>query len=114
MYFDAMRTLEKMSPAAQGSFLMACLRFGKNLTEPIFDGLSQEDTIRLETLWEQTEPRLSNDAQGWKDGILQRQYAGYCSGCERKGETPMDFDAWKLWKGTLECRLEEDGFSKYL
>ena len=110
IYFDTLRTLEKMRPEAQGAFLMGCLRYGKDLKEPNFQGLSQTDAIRLETLWEQTQPRIDSDAQGWADGILQRKYAGYCSSCERKGENPMDYDAWKLWRSTVERRFEEDGF----
>lgn len=108
VYFDSMRTLEKMSPAAQGMFLMACLHYGKSLIPPRFEGLGEADTIRLETLWEQTQPRIDSDAQGWADGIMQRRYAGYVSGCERKGEAPMDYEGWKLWRGMLDNTLEED------
>ena len=90
---------------------MACLRYGKDLTAPKFTGLGEADTIRLETLWEQTQPRIDSDAQGWADGILQRQYAGYCSGCERSGEKAMSYDSWKLWRLTLDKKLEEEGFT---
>ena len=74
MYFDAIRTLEKMSAEAQGSFLMGCLHYGKELQEPSFVGFSEADSIRIETLWEQTQPRIDSDAQGWRDGIIQRKY----------------------------------------
>ena len=111
IYFDALRTLEKMSPEAQGKFLMTCLKYGRDLTTPVFDGLSQADEIRLETLWEQMQPRIDSDAQGWADGIMQKKYAGYCSAQDRKGEAALDDDSWKLWRQTLDSRLEEDGLT---
>lgn len=95
--FDAIPTLEKLSEAARGRFLMACLYYGQRLETVSFDDLELEDKIRVETLWEQTKPQIDSDAEGWKDGILQRKYAGYCSGCERSGEIPMTYDAFREW-----------------
>ena len=110
VYFDDIRTLEKMSPAAQGMYLMACLRYGRASEIPVFEGLCEADMIRLETLWEHTQPRIDSDAQGWADSVMQRRYAGYASGCERKGEQPMDYDTWKIWRVTMDTRLKEDGY----
>ena len=99
-----------MSPAAQGMYLMACLRYGRESSSPVFEGISEADTIRLETLWEQTQPRIDSDAQGWADGVMQRRYAGYVSGCERKGEQPMEYEPWKMWRETMDRRWDENGY----
>lgn len=104
MYFDTIRTLEKLSDKARGRFLMACLYYGKELREPSFEGLNEADSIRIETLWEQIQPRIDSDAQGWKDGIIQRKYAGYCSGCRNSEEKPMSYDEYRVWFLTSEDR----------
>ncbi len=109
MRFDWIRTLEKMSPEAQGSFLVACLRYGKDLTTPAFDGFSTEDAIRLETLWEQAQPQIDSDAQGWADGIIQKKYARYCGLCKERGALPMSYDAYKFSEQVKQDRFAEDG-----
>ena len=70
----------------------------------IVEGLSEADSIRIETLWEQIQPRIDSDAQGWKDGIIQRKYAGYCSGCKNREEKPMSYDEYRVWFLTSEDR----------
>lgn len=97
MRFDWLPTLEKVSDASKGRFLMACLKYGKSLETVSFDDLEFEDRIRLETLWEQSMPLIDSDAEGWKDGIIQKSYAGYCSGCERNGEAAMSYDEYRVW-----------------
>ena len=109
VYFDAMSTLQKLSDEAKGKFLTACLKYGKSLIEPDFHCADPIEQVRLETLWEQTQPRIDSDSVGWKDGIMQRKYAGYCSGCERRKEKPMDYDAYRDWYLTREAREIEDG-----
>ncbi len=121
---DSLSTLEQMSAVSQGQFLMACLRYGKNLEQPEFKSIPETvkplgelketdkevliEMARLETLWEQTQPKIDRDAIGWKDGILQRKYAGYCSGCERKGEPAMSYDEYREWWETREMRETEE------
>ena len=96
-YFDSIPTLEKLSEVARGRFLMACMYYGRDMEEVSFDDLGLEDRIRLETLWESVRPRIDSDAQGWRDGLLQRRYAGYCSASERSGEIPMTYEDFKEW-----------------
>jgi len=108
IYFDSMTTLSKLSDEAAGKYIKACLEYGKNLAEPNFDCVNVFDQIRLETLWEQTKPRIDSDAEGWKDGIIQRKYAGYCSSCNRNGEEPMMYEDYKVWCSTLEERKNSE------
>lgn len=110
-YFDTLRTLEKMSEAAQGRFLMACLKYGQSMETPRFDGFDVADTIRLETLWENVQPRIDKDAAGWADGIMQRRYAAYCKQQRNIGEEPTSFEMWKSWREVVDDKLEGDGFS---
>lgn len=107
--FDWIRTLERMSREAQGAFLMACLKYGRDMTDPAFEGLSQVDEIRIETLWEQAQPLIDSDAQGWADGIMQKKYAGYCSRCKDRGEIPMEYSAFKFSERIKQERFNEDG-----
>ncbi len=113
--FDALPTLEKLGADAQGAFLMAVLRYGKHFETPNFDDISGADAIRLDVLWEQTKPYLDEDAAGWKDGILQRSYAGYRSSHEQKdsdgngsgldketGKALLTYDEYRVWKLTNE------------
>ncbi len=109
LYFDSMITLQKLSDEAKGKFLTACLEYGKSLKEPNFHCPVMSEQVRLETLWEQTKPRIDSDAEGWRDGIIQRKYAGYCSGCERRGEIPMTYDEYREWSLTLKERQIEEG-----
>ena len=111
MYFDLLKTLPKLSEAARGRFLMACLEYGKERVEPVFDNFPAEDRIRLETLWEQTAPRIDKDAEGWRDGIIQKSYAGYSSACDRRDETPMSYEEYREWYNRKE--EAEKGLSLY-
>ncbi len=104
IYFDSKKTLLKVSDEARGQYLMACINYAEDLREPEFRCADAVEQARLETLWEQTQPRIDSDAEGWKDGIMQRKYAGYCSGCERRGETPMLYDDYRVWYLTREER----------
>ena len=100
--FDYMRSLHKMSEAAQGRFLMACLHYGYEHLYPNFEGLEAEDVIRLETLWELTQPNIDSDELGWKEGVKQRKYAGYCSGKHRNDEEPMGYEQYdKLYESGI-------------
>ena len=103
IYFDALPTLRKLSDEAKGKFLMACLEYGKNLDVPVFRCDDLRDQIRLETLWEQTQPRIESDGQGWKDGIIQRKFAGYSNSLKRKGEEPMTYEEYREWYFTREA-----------
>ena len=107
LYFDALPTLYKLSEAAQGKFLVACLEYWKMHREPNFQVEDVREQVRLETLWEQTKPRIDSDGEGWKDGIIQRKYAGYCSGCERTGDIPMQYESYREWYLTREERESE-------
>lgn len=103
--FDWMPTLEKLSAEAKARFLMACLHRGRDPTHEVdLDGLPERDAIRLETLWEQTAPIVDADGEGWADTVLQRKYAGYCSGRQRAGETPLSFEEYKVWYETMQER----------
>ena len=96
--FDWISPLEKMSSEAKARFLMAILQRGKNPNfEVDLSGLEAVDAARLEILWEVAAPVIDADGQGWADGILQRKYAGYRSGCARSGETPMSFQEYREW-----------------
>ena len=103
--FDWMPTLDKLSAEAKSRFLMACLVRGRDPTHEIdLEGLEVRDCVRLETLWEQAAPIVDADGEGWADGIMQRKYAGYVSGCTRSGETPMDYEAYRNWYETAQAR----------
>ena len=106
--FDWLPTLEKMSAEAKARFLMACFHRGRDPTHEInLDGLDDRDAIRLETLWEQAAPVVDADGEGWADGILQRKYAGYSSGCSRSGKEPMSFEEYRAWFETMTERAPE-------
>lgn len=106
--FDWMPTLEKMSAEAKSRFLMACLYRGRDPTHEIaLDGLDDRDEIRLETLWEQAAPLVDADGEGWADGILQRRYAGYKSGCNRTGQEAMSYEEYRVWYETAKERDPE-------
>ena len=100
--FEWISTLEKLGDEAKAQFLMACLYRGHDLTyQPDYSELTDmRDQIRLETLWEQAAPLIDADGQGWADTIVQRKYAGYCSGCKRTGEEPMLYDEYLTWYET--------------
>lgn len=99
VYFDMLPTLEKLSPEARASILMAALARGQDLSyEADFSNLGDmADRIRTETLWESYCPRVDSDGEGWRDGIIQRKYAGYKSGCARTGETPISYEDYCEW-----------------
>ena len=104
--FDWIPTLEKMSAAGQARFIMAALHRGRDPTfEPDLSGLDIQDEIRLETLWTVAAPAIDSDGESWAGTVAQRRYAGYVSGCNRKGETPMEFEEYKFW---LERAKERD------
>ena len=108
--FEWLPSLEKMSAMAQAKFLMSCLYRGQDITyEPDYEDLRGDpfDYARFETLWLNAAPKIDADGDGWKDGIVQRKYAGYCSGCQRTGETPMTFDEYVVWHDAYSSRVSE-------
>ncbi len=106
--FDWTPTLEKLGSEGKARFLMACLHRGRNPTHEVdLAGLSERDAIRLETLWEQAAPVIDADGEGWEDGILQRKYAGYVSGCKRTGETAMSFEEYLAWYEAMKDHAAE-------
>lgn len=102
MYFDWIRTLEKLSPEAQARFLMFCLKYGAAGELPDLSGLPIEMRIRLETLIEQAIPRLDADGETYKLRILQTKYAKYCRDTKEANEVPMTFEAYLDWAGQME------------
>lgn len=106
--FDWQQTLEKMGAEARARFLMACLNRGRDPTHEVdLSGLSERDAIRLETLWEQAAPVIDADGDGWADGIIQRKYAGYVSGCARSGKEAMSYEEYRGWYETMQERAPE-------
>ncbi len=106
--FDWLRALEKLSPDAQARFLLACLYRGRDPTHEIdLAGLTERDEVRLETLWDQAAPIIDADGQGWADGVLQRRYAGYVSGCKRTGDAPMPYEDFRIWYETVQEKAPE-------
>ncbi len=99
VYFDMVPTLQKLSAEAKAAVLMAALARGQNLYyEADFNSLGDlADRVRAETLWESYCPRVDSDGEGWKDGIIQRKYAGYCSGCRSREEQPMSYEEYRGW-----------------
>lgn len=97
MYFDTLPTLAKMTAEGQARFLLACLNYGATGELTDLSDLPLETRIRVETLLEQTFPRIDDDGEKWKLKILQTKYAGYCSRQKQKGEEPISFDAYCDW-----------------
>ena len=103
--FDWIPTLEKMSSEGKARFIMSALHRGRDPTfEPDLSGLDIQDEIRLETLWTVAAPAIDSDGESWAGTVSQRQYAGYSSSCARRGEEPMSFEDFKIWRDRLEER----------
>ena len=103
--FDCVPILEKVGDKARSAFFMACLYYGRDLIEPEFEGqgFTEMEQARLEVLWEQTKPRLDKDADGWRDGVIQRYYASYCKKAKKDGETPVPYADYKLYYDRMEA-----------
>ena len=97
IYFDALPTLAKMTAEGQARYLLACLNYGATGELADLSDLPLETRIRVETLLEQTYPRIDADGEKWKRKILQTKHAGYCSQMKAKGEEPISFDAYLDW-----------------
>ena len=103
--FDWLCALERMSAEGRSCFVLAALHRGRDPTfEPDLTGLDISDQIRIETLWTVADPTIDSDAEGWAAGVLQRQFAGYASACARRGEEPMSFEDYKVWRERIEER----------
>lgn len=101
--FDWILSLEKLSAEGQSRFLMGALYRGLDPSHEIdLEGLSERDSIRLETLWEQAAPIIDSDGEGWATGVNQRRYAGYSSGCKRRGEIPLGYEDYMAWRDRME------------
>lgn len=97
VYFDAIPTLQKLSADGKACFLMAVLNYGKTGEMPDLSDLQINDQIRLETLFEQTFPRMDADEAKWERNVLQKSYAGYSSAAKNRGEEPMSHDEYSAW-----------------
>lgn len=97
MYFDALPTLRKLSVEGQARFLMACLDYGATGEMTDLADLPLETRIRLETLLEQTLPRIDADGEKWNRNVLQKKYAVYNREAKKKGEDPISYDAYIDW-----------------
>ena len=97
VYFDALPSLAKMTVEGQARFLLACLNYGATGELTDLSDLPLETRIRLETLLEQTFPRMDADAEKWKMTIFQRKYAAYCRQQREAGEEAVSFDAYLDW-----------------
>ena len=102
VYFDAIPTLQKLSADGKACFLMAVLNYGKTGEMPDLSDLQINDKIRLETLFEQTLPRMDADEAKWKRATVRNQYAGYSSSAKRRGETPIPYDEYIDWEEHAE------------
>lgn len=100
LYFDLRPAIQRLNMEQRGALLTAILDYAElgelptdldDLTGMAFDFLR---------------PRLERDASRYESKKAQQQYASYCAGCKRRGETAQSFDEWIASVG---YRSESDG-----
>lgn len=87
--FSSLEAIKLLSAEDAGRLFVGLLEYGQSGIEPDgFDGA-------LKIVWSFLRPEIDADGERYHEKILQSRYAAYCREVKRKGEAPMDFDAWK-------------------
>ena len=88
--FSSLEAIKLLSPEDAGRLFVGLLEYGQSGIEPVdFDGA-------LKIVWSFLRPEIDADGERYHEKILQSRYAAFCREAKRRGETPTDFDTWKL------------------
>ena len=97
VYFDLLPLVEHLKPDIQGKLFISALRYAKDGEVPDFD--FDEGTSGI---WEFIRLQIDRDGEAYRDKVLQTRHARYCRSAKEKGESPLDFDDWLVWREALE------------
>ena len=89
LYFDILEPIRVLPDAEKGRLLVAMLEYGKDGTQPDFDGM-------LALAWGFVQPNIDRDSEAYNRTILKRQYASFCRDQKRKGEQEITFEEWLI------------------
>lgn len=89
LYFDILEPIRVLPDAEKGRLLVAMLEYGKDGTQPDFDGM-------LALAWGFVQPNIDRDSEAYNRTILKRQYASFCRDQKRKGEPEITFEEWLI------------------
>lgn len=92
LYFDMLEPIRVLPDADKGRLLVAILEYGKEGTQPQFDGM-------LALAWWFVKPKIDRDREEYERTVLRRQYATFCRERKKKNEPEISFDEWLMITG---------------
>lgn len=93
LYFDMLEPLRALPDAEKGRILIAILEYGKEGTQPQFQGMTA-------LAWGFIKPRLDRDVEEYERTVLRRRYATFCRERKRKNEPEIPFEEWLKLTGS--------------
>lgn len=100
VYFDLAEAILSMPIEIAGMFIKAMMEYGMRDTVPTFP----DEYAVLSVIWPMVQNRIDKDRQNYYDKLISRQYAGYCSVCQRTGVEPVSRDIWMSMNQDGEIR----------
>lgn len=87
IYFDIIPLIEGMSPDDAGQLFLAILKYAQYGEIPSLSGLAR-------SVWPFVKSLVDRDSQRYGLVRKKKQWAVYCREAKRRGETPLELEAW--------------------
>ena len=89
VYFDTLKSFQRLSFENAGRLIVAMLEYGERGTEPDFS-----DSEALGMAWSFMRPKIDRDNESYRKSILRSKYGVYKREAQKAGDAPLDFDGW--------------------
>lgn len=87
IYFDIIPLIEEMKPENAGQLFLAILKYAQYGEVPSLSGLAR-------SVWPFIKSLVDRDSQRYDLVRKKKQWAVYCREAKRRGETPLELEAW--------------------
>lgn len=87
IYFDIIPLIEGMSPDDAGQLFLAILKYAQYGEIPSLSGFAL-------AVWPFVKSLVDRDSQRYDLVRKKKQWAVYCREAKRRGETPLELEAW--------------------
>lgn len=87
LYYDNIAALEHLSHEELGRLFLAILEYGRDGTEPQFNGM-------LAMAWAFLKPKLDRDEERYQQSVARSSYAAYCRETKKRGLPKVPKEVW--------------------
>lgn len=87
IYFDIIPLIEEMNPENAGQLFLAILKYAQYGEVPSLSGFAR-------AVWPFIKSLVDRDSRRYDIARKKKQWATYCRDAKRRGETPLELEAW--------------------